>query len=114
MADAEAAATSLIGKVDAVGAVAEQQAGNVEAAAAQALAAAYKELPGVVADLIHGETVAEVKTAFAAAKTAYGAIKASVLAEFGDAVPGAHAGTGAPPAPTDPLDMIAAGIQAGK
>ena len=84
-----------------------------EAAAAAALADVYKQMPGVVAELIGGQTIADVQAAYAAAQRVYGDIKQAVMRDVAALLPGGHGGTPAAPAPTDPFGLIAAGLQSG-
>jgi hypothetical protein len=81
-----------------------------QAEAAAQLAAIYKHLPGVVPALIGGATVAEVQQSYQAAQQQYVDIRARLLQEQGIAVPGAHAGTGGRPVPSDPFEMIRQGV----
>ena len=81
-----------------------------QAEAAAQLAAIYTSLPGVVPALIGGATVAEVQQSYQAAQQQYADIRAQLLQEQGIAVPGAHAGTGGRPAPSDPFEMIRQGV----
>jgi hypothetical protein len=83
---------------------------NPQAEAAAQLAAIYKNLPGVVPALIGGATVAEVQQSYQAAQQQYADIRAQLLQEQGIAVPGAHAGTGGRPVPSDPFEMIRQGV----
>jgi hypothetical protein len=64
----------------------------------------------VVPALIGGVTVAEVQQSYQAAQQQYADIRAQLLQEQGIAVPGAHAGTGGRPAPSDPFEMIRQGV----
>jgi hypothetical protein len=83
---------------------------DAQGEAAAQLAAIYKSLPGVVPALIGGATVAEVQQSYQAAQQQYADIRAQLLQEQGIAVPGAHAGTGGRPAPSDPYEMIRQGV----
>jgi hypothetical protein len=81
-----------------------------QAEAAAQLVAIYKALPGVVPALIGGTTVAEVQQSLEASQQQYADIRAQLLQEQGLAVPGAHAGAGGRPVPTDPFEMIKQGV----
>jgi len=84
---------------------------QVEAQAAAQLAAVYRELPGVVRDLIGGQTVADVQAALAAARRAYADIRAAVLADLSAGVPPAHGATAPPAPPASPFALIRAGVE---
>ena len=84
----------------------------VEAQAAAHLAAVYRELPGVVRELIGGPTVADVQAALAVARRAYADIRAAVLADLSAGVPPAHGASAPPPAPASPFALIRAGVAA--
>jgi hypothetical protein len=81
-----------------------------QAEAAAQLAAIYKSLPGVVPALIGGATVAAVQQSYQAAQQQYADIRAQLLQEQGLGVPGAHAGAGGKPVPSDPFEMIKQGV----
>jgi hypothetical protein len=85
-----------------------------QAEAAAQLAAIYKSLPGVVPALIGGATVAEVQQSYQAAQQQYADIRAQLLQEQGLGVPGAHAGAGGKPVPSDPFEMIRQGVGGAK
>src|SRR5690349_18852025 len=83
---------------------------SAEAQAAADLAAAYRHLPGVAADLIQGTTVADVQAALAAARRVYADVRAAVLAELSAGVPPAHGTPATPPPPATPFALIRAGV----
>lgn len=94
--------------------VAATSANTEASAAAEALAAEYRKLPGVVADLIGGATVEEVTASLQRSRTVFETVKSQALQEAGNAVPPARSGPsggGAPP-PATPFDAIAAGLDA--
>lgn len=105
-----AAAATAPAAVEQGGTPAQATPVDPQAEAAAQLAAIYKSLPGVVPALIGGATVAEVQQSYQAAQQQYADIRAQLLQEQGIAVPGAHAGTGGRPAPSDPFEMIRQGV----
>jgi hypothetical protein len=82
-----------------------------EAAAAAQLAGIYRGLPGVVPALIGGTTLAAVQASLTAAQAEYAAVRAALLRDQAAAIPPAHAGPGAAPAPADPFELIRAGVR---
>jgi hypothetical protein len=75
------------------------------------LAGVYRALPGVVPALIGGTTLAAVQASLTAAQAEYAAVRAALLREQAAAIPPAHAGPGAAPAPADPFELIRAGVR---
>jgi hypothetical protein len=82
-----------------------------EATAAAQLAQVYRGMPGVVPALIGGTTLAAVQASLTAAQAEYAAVRAALLREQAAAIPPAHAGPGAAPAPADPFELIRAGVR---
>jgi hypothetical protein len=87
---------------------------GAQEAAAEALAAEYRKLPGVVADLIGGNTVEEVTASLARSRNVFETVKSQALQEAGEAVPPARGGPSnqGVPAPATPFGLIAAGLDA--
>ncbi len=83
---------------------------SAERRAAQALAAVYKGMPGVVAALVGGNSVEEVQASYEAAQKAYADVKNDVLREQGVVVPPGHGGGVVQPVPADPFEMIRVGV----
>jgi hypothetical protein len=110
--DERGALTDLVAEVGAdVGAGAGDAAAAAQKLAAAELAKIYQAMPGVVAELISGNTIAEVQAAYANAQAVYTSVKAQVLGDLGAALPGGRAGAGAPPIPDTAFGKIQAGIQ---
>ena len=86
-------------------------ASTPEAQAAAALLDALKQTPGIVTELLKGETVADVQASFTEAKKAFEAARQTIMQDVSANLPQGHAGQGVAPVPGTPLEMIQAGIK---